>query len=93
MYAGFGDCEEGKQMKTKQTVAKITREILQDYPKRLLFTLQDDITRSGLMYDIAKVLGYWPGKYAVKKAMDRFVRSGKINIICVNTVKSIYQKK
>ena len=80
-------------MKSKQTTAKITRDILQDYPKRLLFTLQDDITRSGLMYDIAKVLGSWPGKYAVKKAMFRMIRSGKINIICINTIKSIYQKK
>jgi len=80
-------------MKTKQTIARITREILQDYPKRLPFTLQDDITRSGLMYDVAKVLGSWPGKYAVKKAMFRMIRSGKINIICINTIKSIYQKK
>jgi len=80
-------------MKTKQTIAKITREILTNYPKRLLFTLQDDITHSGLMYDVAKILGYWPGKAAVKKAMFRMVKSGKINIICVNTIKSIYQKK
>ena len=80
-------------MKTKQNIAQITRDILTDYPKRLLFTLQDDITRSGLMYDVFKVLGTWPGKHAVKKAMDRMIGSGKINIICINTIKSIYQKK
>jgi len=78
-------------MKTKQTIAKITRDILQGYPKRLLFTLQDDITRSGLMYDIAKVLGSWPGKYAVKKAMFRMIRSGKINISRTGNVCGIWR--
>ena len=80
-------------MKTKQTIAKITREILTNYPKRLLFTLQDDITCSGLMYDVAKVLGSWPGKHAVKKAMERLGKAGIVKVICVNTIKSIYQKK
>ena len=75
------------------TAAKATRQVLESYQKGKLFTLQDDITRSGLMYDVAKVLGSWPGKHAVKKAMFRMIRSGKINIICINTIKSIYQKK
>jgi len=45
------------------------------------------------MYDVSKILGYWPGKYAVKKAMERLRKAGIVNVICINTIKSIYQVK
>jgi|GEM_PF-2505776 len=80
-------------MKEKQIIAKLTREILQGYRRGQIFTLQDDITKTGLMYNVAEILGSWPGKYAVKKAMDRMIASGSISIVCINTIKSIYQKK
>jgi len=46
-----------------------------------------------LLYDVSKVLGYWPEKAAVKKAMERLGKAGIVDVICVNTIKSIYQKK
>lgn len=77
----------------KMTAAKATRQVLESYQRGKLFTLQDDITRTGLMYDVSKILGYWPEKAAVKKAMERLVKAGIVNVICVNTIKSIYQMK
>jgi len=75
------------------TAAKATRQVLQSYQKGKLFTLQDDLTRTGLLYDVSKILGYWPEKAAVKKAMERLVKAGIVNVICINTIKSIYHKK
>ena len=75
------------------TAAKATREVLESYQRAKLFTLQDDLTRTGLLYDVSKVLGYWPEKAAVKKAMERLGKAGIVDVICVNTIKSIYQKK
>ena len=75
------------------TAAKATRQVLESYKRAKLFTLQDDLTRTGLMYDVSKILGYWPGKYAVKKAMERLRKAGIVNVICINTIKSIYQVK
>jgi len=75
------------------TAAKATRQVLESYHRAKLFTLQDDLTRTGLLYDVSKVLGYWPEKYAVRKAMERLCKAGIVNVICVNTIKSIYQKK
>ena len=80
-------------MKDKQSIAKNTREILQMYHRGKVFTLEDDITKTGLMYDVAAATGSWPSKYAVKKAMARMIASGSINIVCTNTIKSIYLKK
>jgi len=51
------------------------------------------LTRTGLMYDVSGVLGYWPEKAAVKKAMERLGKVGIVNVICINTIKSIYQVK
>ena len=75
------------------TAAKATRQVLESYKRAKLFTLQDDLTRTGLLYDVSKILGYWPEKAAVKKAMERLGKAGIVKVICVNTIKSIYQKK
>ena len=75
------------------TVAKATRQVLQEYQIGQKFTLQDDLTKTGVVYDVAKILGYFPKKEAVKKAMERLVKAGIVDIECLVTVKSIYQKK
>ena len=76
-------------MKTKKpSTASLVREVLESYRRGQLFTLQDDITRTGLIYDIEKKLGKWPSEYAVKKALSRMN-----SVICGNRVKSIWQKK
>ena len=75
------------------TAAKATRQVLESYQKGKLFTLQDDLSLTGLMYDVSGLLGYWPEKAAVKKAMERLGKVGIVNVICINTIKSIYQVK
>ena len=85
--------EQNIRQTKHMTAAKATREVLESYQRAKLFTLQDDLTRTGLLYDVSKVLGYWPEKAAVKKAMERLGKAGIVDVICVNTIKSIYQKK
>jgi len=80
-------------VKGKQNIAKNTRSVLLGYERGKIFTLEDHVTKTGLMYDVAAATGSWPSKYAVKKAMARMIASGSINIVCTNTIKSIYLKK
>ncbi len=72
----------------KLSTAQATRMALSEYERGKLYTMQDDLTRTGLMYDIEKLLGFWPSREAVKKAMQKEKTS-----ICINRVKSLYQKK
>jgi len=77
----------------RMTAAKATRQVLESYQRAKLFTLQDDLTRTGLLYDVSKILGYWPEKAAVKKAMERLGKAKIIKIECIKKIQSIYQKK
>ena len=72
----------------KMTAAKATRITLEIYKRGRIFTMQDDITRTGLMYDVQKILGYCPSREAVKKAMQKLELT-----TCIDQWKSHYQKK
>lgn len=72
----------------KITIAKATRDVLESYPRGKIFAMQEDVSGTGLLYDIAEKIGRWPSREAVKKAMQKLQGT-----ICIDQWKGHYQKK